>query len=184
MSTVANVTAGKPKLGGAIYRAPIGTALPTDTTTALNAAFKQLGYVSDEGLTNSNSAEYEDIKAWGGDIVLSTQTKKADTFHFTLLEVLNTDVLGAVYNRANVTGALATGITVTANSTEAEEAEWIVEMVLRNGALKRIVIPRAKITELGDITYTDDDATGYEVTITAYPDASGNTHYEYIKSAA
>lgn len=56
-------------------------------------------------------------------------------------------------------------------------------MVLRNGTLKRIVIPRAKITELGDITYTDDDATGYDVTITAYPDATGNTHYEYIKSA-
>lgn len=90
MSTVANVTAGKPKLGGAIYRAPIGTALPTDTSTALNAAFKQLGYVSDDGLTNSNNAEYEDIKAWGGDIVLSTQTEKADTFKFTLLEVLNT----------------------------------------------------------------------------------------------
>lgn len=183
MSTVANVTAGKPKLGGAIYRAPIGTALPTDTSTALNAAFKQLGYVSDDGLTNSNNAEYEDIKAWGGDIVLSTQTEKADTFQFTLLEVLNTDVLSAVYNSANVTGTLATGITVKANSTEAEEAEWVVEMVLRNGTLKRIVIPRAKITELGDITYTDDDATGYEVTITAYPDNTGNTHYEYIKTA-
>ena len=183
MSTVANVTAGKPKLGGAIYRAPIGTALPTDTSTALNAAFKQLGYVTDDGLTNSNNAEYENIKAWGGDIVLSTQTEKADTFQFTLLEVLNTDVLSAVYNSANVTGTLATGITVKANSTEAEEAEWVVEMVLRNGTLKRIVIPRAKITELGDITYTDDDATGYEVTITAYPDNTGNTHYEYIKAA-
>lgn len=183
MSTVANVTAGKPKLGGAIYRAPIGTALPTDTSTALNAAFKQLGYVSDDGLTNSNSAEYEDIKAWGGDIVLSTQTEKADKFQFTLLEVLNVDVLAAVYNTANVTGTLANGITVNANSTETEEAEWVIEMVLRNGALKRIVIPRAKITELGDITYTDDEATGYDVTITAYPDATGNTHYEYIKSA-
>lgn len=183
MATVSNVTAGKPKIGGAIFRAPLATALPTDATTALNAAFKQLGYVSEDGLVNNNSAESEDIKAWGGDIVLSLQTEKNDTFQFTLLEVLNTEVLKAVYGSDNVTGALATGITVEANSSEAEEAAWVFEMVMREGTVKRIVIPDAKITELGEIAYRDDEAVGYEVTITCYPDASGNTHYEYILKA-
>lgn len=183
MATVSNVTAGKPKIGGAIFRAPLATALPTDATTALNAAFKQLGYVSEDGLVNNNSAESEDIKAWGGDIVLSLQTEKNDTFQFTLLEVLNTEVLKAVYGSDNVTGALGTGITVEANSSEAEEAAWVFEMVMREGTVKRIVIPDAKITELGEIAYRDDEAVGYEVTITCYPDASGNTHYEYILKA-
>lgn len=183
MATVSNVTAGKPKIGGAIYRAPLATALPTDATTTLNVAFKQLGYVSEDGLVNNNSAESEDIKAWGGDIVLSVQTEKTDTFQFTLLEVLNTEVLKAVYGSDNVNGALATGITVTANSSEAEEAAWVFEMVMREGTVKRIVIPDAKITELGEIAYRDDEAVGYEVTITCYPDATGNTHYEYILKA-
>ena len=57
-------------------------------------------------------------------------------------------------------------------------------MIMREGALKRIVIPSGLLTELGDITYTDTDAVAYEVTITAQKDSAGNTHYEYIKSAS
>ena len=43
-----NVSAAKPKVGGAVWRAPLGTPLPTDAKSALNEAFESLGYISSE----------------------------------------------------------------------------------------------------------------------------------------
>lgn len=175
-----NVAAGKPKIGGAIFTAPLGTELPTNATTELNEAFKSLGYISEDGVSNANTPENEDQKAWGGDIVFSSQTNKSDTFTFTLIESLNTEVLKTVYGDTNVTGNLETGITVRANSLELEEHAYIIEMILKGNTLKRIVIPKAKVTSIGEITYSDGSTIGYQVTLTNYPGNDGDTHKEYI----
>lgn len=178
----ANVSAGKPKIGGAIYRAPLGTTLPTTATEALNAAFKAMGYVSSDGLTNANNSTATNIKAWGGDTVLVVQSDTVDTLAFTMLEVLNEDVLAAVYGADNVDGELATGMTVNVNASLREEGIWVIDMLLNGNTAKRIVAPDAVISALADIVYRDDQAIGYGVTLTCMPDGDGNSHYEYIKA--
>ena len=92
-------------------------------------------------------------------------------------------MLKLVYGAANVTGTLDTGITIQANNKPQEEHVLVIDMVLRDLTQKRIVIPKGYVTAVGDIVYRDNAAVGYQTTITAFPDASGNTHYEYIKAA-
>ena len=181
--TAINVSAAKPRVGGAVYIAETSATLPTDATSDLGNGWTSLGYVSEDGLTNSNTPNTEVINAWGGDPVLTLYNAKEDTFKFQLIEVLNLDVLKAANGDGNVTGTMADGITVTANNNELPEKAYVFDMIMRNGALKRIVVPSASLTALGDVVYSDSAAVGYDVTIGAKADSNGNTHYEYIHAA-
>ena len=184
LNKASNVSAGKPKVGGAIFAAPLGTTLPTSTAEELDPAFKNLGYCSEDGLTNSTSIESQKIKAWGGDMVLLILSSKDDTFKYKLIEVKNVDVLEHVYGSDNVSGTLATGIAIKVNNKDVPAQSLVIDMILRDNTAKRIVIPEGKISEVGDIVYSDEDAIGYETTLDCTPDSDGNTHYEYILKSA
>lgn len=174
-----NVSFGKPKSTGAVFVAPAGTTLPTDATSSLDAAFKALGYISDDGLVNSVKTDVETVNAWGGDKVLVGQTTFGETFTVNLLET-NADALAVYYGDDNV-DVSGDDITVHQNSEELPEVVVVFELVLTGGRIKRIVVPHAKIADRsGDITYTDGDAIAYPAVFEALPDSSGDSHVEYI----
>ena len=179
-NNAANVTPGKPKVGGAISVAPIGTALPADAVTALAEAYKCLGYVSEDGLTNNNTTDFDNVRAWGGDVVMCLPGEYTDEYHWTLLEVLSEYVQKFIRGADNVTVDSESGaMTIKANNKELPEQVIVIEMLFHGRAVRH-VIPRGVITERGEVEFSDDNAVGYEVTVTALPDSSGNTHYEYI----
>lgn len=182
MANAQNVSAAKPPIAGAIFVGAAGATLPTDTESALTG-FKDLGYVSADGITNGTNIESNDTKAWGGDTVLTTITSKDDTFKFNLIETLREDVLKFVYGDNNVSGTIATGLAIQVSSEDVPEVSLVIDMLLRNNTKKRICIPYAKISNVEDIVYKDSDATGFNTTLKCTPDATGHTHYEYIKSS-
>jgi len=174
-----NVSFGKPKATGAVYLAPAGTALPADATTALAVAYKGLGYVSEDGLVNSVEADTESVNAWGGDQVLVGQSAFSETFTVNLIET-NEEALKAYYGEDNVTVS-GTDITITQNKEQLPEVVAVFELVLTGGRIKRIVVPKARITDRsGEITYVDGEPIMYPAVFTGFPDGDGNTHTEYI----
>lgn len=183
-NTESNVSAGKPKISGAVYVGATTLTLPTNATSELPSGFVCLGYCSEDGVTNSMEGESEEVKAWGGDTVLVLEDDKSDTFQMTFIEALNPDVLKEVYGASKVSGTLAAGITVQASAKAHEARAWVIDQILKNDALKRIVIPKGTVTNVGEIVYRDNEPIGYPVTITCAADTSGNYHYEYIKAAA
>lgn len=182
-NNASNVSTGKPKISGAVFRAPLGTALPTSATEELSSSYVCLGYVSEDGLENANEMSVSEIKAWGGVIVYRSLDGLTDNFILTLIESENIDVLKAVYGDNNVTVTANGDIKIEVKAEDPQEAVWVFDLALRNNKAKRIVIEDGAITSRESITYNDSDAIGYGITVSAYPDASGGTHHEYLEGA-
>ncbi|MGP5396009.1 phage tail protein [Arthrobacter rhombi] len=175
-----NVSVGKPTAAGGIFAGDVSETPPTDATTELDAAIKGLGYVSEDGLTNTIEADTESITAWGGDTVLTVRTSREETFTFTFIET-NALVLAEVYGPDNVSVDDESGdITVLHNAKELPSRLYVFEVLMTGDKVKRIVVPNAKVNEVGDVAYVDGEPIGYEVTLGAFPDKDGNTAVEYI----
>ena len=176
-----NVTAAKPKVGGSIFRAPIGSKLPTTHSEALDAAFKNLGHVSEDGVTNENSPTGDKVKAWGGSTVLNYMEDKPDTFKMKLIEAFNPEVLKTIYGEKNVTVGDNGDISLKATAEDPTQYAWVIDMLLKGGRAKRVVIPIASLTEMEEIVYKDNEPIGYGITLSAEPGADGVYHHEYIQ---
>lgn len=160
---------------GAAYGAPLGTTLPTTVGGALNAAFEDLGYVSEDGIVQAINSSITNIKAWqNGDIVRKIQTEHDLTYALSLLETSD-ETLAAYY------GNYVDGV-VELNGEQGVRQAWVFQIVDGHDQI-RIVVPDGQVTERGDVTYANDEAIMYPLTITAYPDADGVKAYLYFLGA-
>lgn len=183
-TNVNNVVAGKP-VGGGVWRAPRGSVLPTDATTLPGAPFAGAGYIGEDGLTETQDRSTEKIRAWGGDTVKVVQTEFGLTFEFTFIESIKGEVLEAVYGKDNVTSVVASASkgnthAVKVTSDQLPHEAYIFD-VKDGDAHIRIVVPDGQITEVGEVTYSDGEVVGYQVTIEAFRDVDlGAQAIKYI----
>ena len=72
------------------------------------------------------------------------------------------------------------------NAKELNRYAWVIDTVLNEYAIKRIVIPEGKITEIADVVYKANEVLGYDATMTAYsyPAYEGDTHREFIQGVS
>jgi len=172
-----DVTTGRPNPLGAIYYAPVGTPLPTTTSTSVDAGFKLAGYVTDAGITSSFESSSEDLLVWGGIAVGSIKTEFSETFKLAFASTADKDVKEIVWGEENVT-TNNNEITTYYNSGDRPMLSWVIERVLNDGRKEWKIYPKAKLTEIGDITYADADITAYELTFKAMIYEGNRSSYE------
>lgn len=151
--------------GGYLFRAPVGTALPKDIATALTADWKCLGYVGEDGWTESVDMSSETIKDMNAEVVDTYFSEITETIAVPLMDMAPA-AFETEYGSANVSSADGL-IKVNHDWTKLDETfSYVMELVLKNGRRWRKVIPAAKVTEVGEFQGNASTPSGREVTIT------------------
>lgn len=160
---------------GKVYVAPVGTTAPTNYATSLNAAFLELGFVSEEGATFTESKDITDINAWQSFYAIrKIVTARNVQVSFALRE----------WNKRTIEFAL--GGTVAVNSAEwkytppAPESTGEKSLVLEwlDGSKGyRLYFPRGIVTEAVESTLTRTSAADLPVTFGAVDPGTGASIY-------
>jgi hypothetical protein len=154
---------------GEVSVGPTTTAAPTDADTQLPAGFKALGFVSEDGVTETRDRSTNDIKAWQNAATVRTVVTDATlTYQFTMIET-NADTVALFYGSTvdDTDGSFP----IIPASTGGRKS--FVLDVVDGDELIRTYVPQGEVTEVGDRVYASGEPIGYDVTITAYPDNTG-----------
>ncbi|MCL1838656.1 MAG: hypothetical protein FWG47_04995 [Propionibacteriaceae bacterium] len=175
MTNKQNVMAGKPKVGGAVFRAPLGTPVPTDAITPLSEEFIELGYVSSDGWARQINKAFEAINAWGGDEVSKSRTEHGVSFSTDLIENLNVDTQKAKWGEAAVTFTNADAthgnlITVEYSGDETDPGVWVFDMDDQNKIQRTVFFNCQDTTESFEQTFSDSDVVALPFEVTCYKD--------------
>jgi hypothetical protein len=161
---------------GAAYVAPRTLTAPTNATVALGADAKDLGYISDGGITETRDRSTNQIRAWQNSaLVREPVTESSITYNFVLIETKK-ETIEAYYGS---TVAADGSIKIDPSRTGGRKS-YIFD-VIDGDDIIRIYVPNGEITEVGDQTYVNGDPIGYEVTVTGYATTVGDEVYSAVK---
>jgi hypothetical protein len=162
MPTATSITATDLRVAnrGRVLAAPKGSVVPIDTTTAWDAAWNDLGYCDEKGVTFSKKDSKTAIKAWQSispvryilndrDIHLAFVMEQ---WNKKTLAVYSNEGLGAVVANASVSGEYK--LSFTPNPKDQEfmlGVEWADDV---NTITHRIICVRGSISDTADIPLT------------------------------
>lgn len=158
---------------GAIWKAPAGTTLPTDSTTALNAAFKNMGYVKN-GFEINTELKGKTVDVWQSvEPARFIITGKSIKFQWESIESNNTTVALA-WNNATITPTTGGAYSMSIPSTYLA-AEFSLVFDATDGTTStRYVIPRAVLTGVPKITAGREEEISYQFEIQVLAPTDGS----------
>jgi hypothetical protein len=162
-----------PQTGSRIYLAPVGTALPAAWDTALNAAFVDAGFISDDIPNITPSVESSEINDWVGDAVRVTTTTSW-TVEIPFLET-NPESLELAFGGGTWTDDGGTGVKFTPAEQDQERA-LVIHMV--DGTfVDRFVAARAGVIDIGEVSPSAEAGTVWNITFKVLTPTSGDTKF-------
>lgn len=157
---------------GSIWKAPLGTTLPTDSTTAWGSSFVNLGYATD-GFTLTQDLKRQDVTAWQSlSPVRSIATALVRKLAFESLES-NINTVPLAWGGATMTPGTAGVYTLAI--PDGTPTDFILGVDWSDGTLsQRIIVKRAALLTLPTIKFVRTDAIRYPLEVQAIVPSDGS----------
>lgn len=165
---------------GVGYVGAIGVTAPVGFG-ALNAGHHNIGFISDEGLTESRDEDTTTFTPWGKlSPIRKIVTRSEKSFQLTPWES-NQEVL-SLYYRTPLAGLTPVSgvITIQDSDTPSPDPRSFVFDVSDGTNRFRIYLPNGEVSERGEVVYQTTEMIGYPLTITAYPGDDGISVIRYF----
>lgn len=154
---------------GAVYVAPAGTSGPSSYSSTLNAAFKDVGYLSEAGVTITPNESVTKLTAWQNGETVKTVRRGADiTVSFEMIEAQSEDAQKVYWG----SGATVTTGAVDVTSLSGVEAVAIVIDAVDGTQGVRYYFPKAVLSDRGAINLIGTNYVMYPVTFEAQNDGT------------
>ena len=168
---------------GGLWIAPFGTPLPTDVDEPLDDLFKNLGYVSADGVSVKIDSSTKAIEVWGGDEIGTLRDKFSVEYSMKLFQVLSPEVNAAIFGTDNVSTQPATAtqgnrLKVIMNSRIPKRCSLVLDSVYEDKQVRQVA-QIAQLSDLGDLTFVHNEPLMFEPTWKVLKGTDGNHVVQY-----
>lgn len=170
---------------GAVYCTGYGVTnatAPISASSPLDVAFKAIGGVTDEGVTETTTQDRTKVFLWQkNQLARQIAGEYEKIFKFAAAET-NLITLGVHYGGSEITQT-AEGVSIAENPATNDIRQWVLHGLDGNKA-ERVYIPLGEVTSRGDKVWSSGSITVYEWELTAYLDTAGHPCYRWILDSA
>lgn len=154
---------------GMFYHAPAGTALPTDPTDTLAAAWKHVGDVTNDGITLSIDKSTENLRNWANAVKRVILTEHSETIQTPVMDTTE-ESLKTVVGADNVTKDANGVITVNLSSGKLPDEEAFLWVMKDGDDMIMIGCTHGQVSAVESVTFAPGSAINWTPTITAMGD--------------
>jgi len=150
-------------ISGAVCFAPVGTPAPKNATDPLPDIWRDVGYLSEDGIEEERTRSLNETTAWqNADVVRVSVTSASFTTVFTMIET-NRNSLELYYGRP-----VQPDGSIVIDPGETGPRRAMIFDYVDGDNFCRLHMPEAQVTEVDTQTVNSADPVGYTNTITAY----------------
>jgi hypothetical protein len=158
----------------AVYIAPVGSTQPTTIAGALDVAWLDLGYTTEDGVAWGKSVDTFTVRAHQSFYPLKRGITSSDFTVAFVMEQMNSVNFKLFWGGGTFAVVSSTSTYTPASAGAVDYRAMIVQGTDDSGKIIRLICPKGVVTDFQDITLAKDNTANLGVTYSLTPTGSGS----------